>query len=151
MVIRSYVRSTDNHRQPSGEYILPSVDVSIDACSSTTGTIPGTNIKRHLVNNKPAMVTSLTTGKEPIDLDQFSPVPITFIFKLTKHFTPSGIANTASQLVILDHVSKGKILNSNYAIFLNQASSQLVEEIGTSIFNFGLYFSYFKSRFRSVI
>ena len=56
-----------------------------------------------------------------------------------------------ASLLVFDHVSNGKIFNSNYAIGSDQISSQLVQEISTSIFNFGVYLSYFKSRFISVI
>ena len=150
MSIRSYVRSTDNHRKPCGEYIFPSIDIPIDALCSTTGTIPATDIKRQLIHHETTMVTPFTTGEESVNLDQFSPVPFTFIFKLTKHLTPSSIANTTSQLVVLDHVSNCQVLNSNQAIFLNQVRRQLVQKISTSIFNFGVYSGYFKSRFMSV-
>ncbi len=150
MSIRSYVRSTDNHRKPCGEYIFSSVDIPIDVCNSTTGTIPATDIKRQLIHHETAMVASFTTGEKSLNFDQFAPVPFTFIFKLTKHFTPSSITNTTSQQVILNHVSNCQVLNSNQAIFLNQATSQLMQKIGTSILNFGVDSSYFQSRFMSV-
>ncbi len=116
MVIRSYVRSTDNHCESRSKYIFPSINVPIDACCLTARAIPTANIKRHFIHYKTAMVTSFTAGEKSVNLDQFSPIPFTLILKLTKHFAPSSIANTTSQLVILDHVSNGKVFNSDYAI-----------------------------------
>ena len=151
MSIRSYVRSTDNHCESRSEYVFPSIDVSIDAYRLTARTIPTANIQRQLIHYKTAMVASFRTRKESVNRYQCSPVPITFIFKLTEKLTPSCIANTTSQLVVFNHVSNCEVFNNDRAIFFNQASSQLVQEIGTSIFDFGVYSSYFKSRFTEVI
>ena len=52
--------------------------------------------------------------------------------------------------MILDYVSNCQVFNSNQTIRANKASCQLVEKIGTSIFNLGVYLGYFKSRFVSV-
>ena len=151
MSIRSYVRSTDCHCESRSQNILPCVDISVDACSSTTRAIPTANLKRQLIHHKTAMVTSLTTREKSVDLDQFFTVPFTFILKLTKKFAPSSIANTASQLAVTNHVSNCQVLNSNQIITIDQISSQLVQKIGTSIFDFGVYRSNFKSCFMSVI
>jgi hypothetical protein len=166
MVIRSYVRSTDDHCESRSEYIFSSIDIPINAFSVATRTIPSADIQRHFSHYEPAMVTSFTAREKSVNFDQGSPVPIAFILKLTKHFAPSSIANTVgfyvgsfphktrrttSQLTITNHVSDGKILNSNYAIVSNQISGQFMQKISTSIFDFGVYLSYFKSRFRSVI
>ena len=97
------------------------------------------------------MVTSLTAGEKLVNLDQLSPVPFTLIFKLTKELTPRGIADTSSKLAVLDHVSNCQIFNRNYAIGSHQLSCQLMQKIGTSILNFGVYSSYLKSRALSVI
>ncbi len=150
MVIRSYVRSTDSHCESRSQNILSCVDVSVDAFSFTIGTIPSTNTQGQLIYHKTAMVTSLTTRKKSVNLDQCSPVPITFIFKLTEKLTPRSIANATSKLAVLNHISNCQVFNSNQAIRTNQVSSQLMEKIGTSIFYFGVYLGYFKSRFISV-
>jgi hypothetical protein len=150
MVIRSYVRSTDDHCESRSKYIFPSVDISINAFGVATRTIPSADIERELIHHEPTMVTPLTARKKAVNLDQFSPIPFTLILKLTKHLSPSSVRDRPSQLVIFDHVSHGKIFNGDYAIVSNQISSQFVEEIGTGIFNFGVYFSYFKSRALSV-
>jgi hypothetical protein len=97
------------------------------------------------------MVTSFTAGKKAVNFDQFTPIPFTLIFKLMKHLSPGCIANTTSQLMVTNHVSDSKILNGDYAVSSNQISSQLVQEISTGIFDFGMYLGYFKSRFMSVI
>ena len=96
------------------------------------------------------MVTSLRTREKTVNLDQLSPVPITFIFKLTEELAPRSIADTSSKLMVLDHISNCQVFKSYQAIFSNQARSQLMQKIGTSIFNLGVYFGYFKSRFISV-
>jgi hypothetical protein len=139
-----------NHCESRSEYILSCIDVPIDAFGVATRTIPGADSQRHFPHHKTAMVTSLAARKESVNFDQFPPIPFTFVLKLTKHFAPSSIANTTSQLMVTNHVSDGKVFNSDYAIISNQISSQLVQKISTGIFNFGVYLSYFKSRFVSV-
>ena len=96
------------------------------------------------------MVTSFTTGEKSVNFDQFAPIPFTLVFKLTKHFSPSSIRDRPSQLAVLNHVSNRQVFNDNQAIIPNQVCRQLVQKISTSIFNFGVYFSYFKSCFMSV-
>jgi hypothetical protein len=104
-----------NHRKPCGEYIFSSIDVPIDACCLTARTIPTANIQRQFIHHEPAMVTSFATREKAVNLDQCSPIPLTLILKLTKHFTPSRIGNRPSQFVIFNHVSNRKIFNSDYA------------------------------------
>ena len=113
------------------------------------------------------MVTSLTTREKTVNFDQFSPVPITFILKLTKKLSPGSIGNRPSKLTVFDHIPDFQVFNSNQAIRANQISCQLMEKIGTSIadseavsrvlatlcayaLHLGVYSSYFKSRFISV-
>jgi hypothetical protein len=52
--------------------------------------------------------------------------------------------------VVFHYIPNCQVFNSNQVICSDQASSQLVKKVGTSIFNFGVYSSYFKSRFVSV-
>ena len=150
MSIRSYVRSTDSNCESRSQNIFPSIDVSINALCATARTIPTTNTQWQFIYYETAMVTPLTARKKSVNLDQFSPVPFTFIFKLTKHFTPSSIRYRPSKLVVFNHVSHCQVFNSNQAIVPNQVRRQFVQKIGTSIFNFGVYSSYFMSRFMSV-
>ena len=156
MSIKSYTRSTDiitisDYRKPCGQNIFSSIDVAVYACSSTARAIPTANLQRQLFHHKTTMVTSFTTGIESVNFHQFSPVPLALILKLRSHFTPSCIRYRASQLAVFNHVSHPQVFDSNQAIFLNQLGGQLMEKIGTSIFNLSVYFSYFKSRFMSVI
>ena len=114
------------------------------------------------------MVTSLRTRKKSVNLDQFSSIPITFIFKLTKELPPSSIGDRPSKLVVLDHIPNCQVFNGNQVVTIDQISRQLVQKIGTSIadseavsrvlatlcayaLHFGVYPSYFKSRALSVI
>ena len=97
------------------------------------------------------MIASFTAGIESVDFNQFAPVPLTLIFKLTGHFPPSCIGYRSSLLVVFNHVSNPQVFNSNQAIFSNQFGRQLMQKIGTSIFNLSVYLSYLKSRFISVI
>jgi hypothetical protein len=96
------------------------------------------------------MVTSFTAREKSVNFDQFPPIPFALVLKKKKHYGPSSIRDRPSQLVILDHVSDAQVFNSDYAIGSDQIRSQLVQEIGTRIFDFGLYLSYLESRFRSV-
>ena len=150
MSIRSYVRSTDVHRKPCGKNIFPSVDVPVDVFSTALGAIPTANIQRQFIHYKPTIKVAFTARKKSVNLDQCSPIPITLIFKLTKKFSPSSIGDRPSQLVVTNHIPNCQVFNSYQAVRTNQISSQLVEKIGTSIFNFGVYLSYFKSCFISV-
>ena len=150
MVIRSYVRSTDDHRKPCGEDIFSSIDVAVNAPSLTTRTVPTTNTQWQLIHHKPAFVTSFTTREKAVNLDQLTTVPFALVLKLSKQFAPSGIGDRPSQFAVTNHVSDREVFNSQNAIFSDQPSCQLVQEIGTEVFNFGVYTSYLKSRFISV-
>ncbi len=150
MPIESYVRSTDCHCESRSQNIFPGIDVPINVLCTAAWAVPTANIEGQFFNYKPAMVTSFTTGKKSVNFDQFSPVPFTLIFELTEHFSPSSIGNRPSQLMVSNHVCYCQVLNSNQAIIPNQVCRQLMQKIGTSIFNFGVYFSYFQSRFISV-
>ena len=86
-------RSTDNHCESRSEYIFSSIDISIDTFGIAARTIPATDIERQFIHYKTAMATPFTTWKKSVNLDQFSPVPITFILKLTRHLSPSSIGN----------------------------------------------------------
>jgi hypothetical protein len=150
MSIRSYVCSTDDHCESRSEYIFSSIDISINIFGIATRAIPGTDIERELIHHEPALITSFAARKKAVNFDQCSPIPFTLILKLTKHSAPSSIGNRPSQLAVTNHVSDCKILDGDYAIGSHQISSQFVQKISTSIFNFGVYLSYFKLRFVSV-
>jgi len=151
MVISSYVRSTDRHGKPCRQNVSTCVKVAVDTCGITTGTVPTANSQRKFIDYKPASHTSLTTRVEAVYLDQSSPVPLALILKLTKHLSPSCIANTTSQLAVTNHISNGEVFDSYEAIFSNQTGSQLMQKVSPSIFNFGVYPGYFKSRLMSVV
>ena len=168
MSIRSYVRSTDVHRKPCGKNIFPSVDVPVDVFSTALGAIPTANIQRQFIHYKPTIKVAFTARKKSVNLDQCSPVPFTLIFKLTKHFRPCSIGDGSSQFAITNHISDRRVFNSYQAVRTNQISGQLVQKISTSIadseavsrvlatlcayaLHFGVYLSYFKSCFISVI
>ena len=150
MSIRSYVRSTDSHCESRSQNIFPSIDISIDAFCTAARTVPTANIERQLIHYKPTMVTSFTRRKKAVNFDQCSPVPLTLILKLAKHLRPSSIANITNQLMVFDHISNRQVFNSYQAIFSDQAECQLVQKIGTGIFDESVYSSYFESRLISV-
>jgi hypothetical protein len=151
MSFKTYARSTDRHGKPCRQDVFTSVYVAVDTCCKATGTIPTADFQRKLIDYEPALVASLTTREKAVNLDQSSPVPLALVFKLTKQFPLSSIANTTSQLAITNHVSHRKVFDSYQAIFFNQTSSQLVQKVSTKVFNFGVYFSHFKSRFMPVV
>ena len=151
MSIRSYVRSTDNHCESRSKYVFPSIYVSIDVFGIAARAIPSTNTQRQLIHHKSAMVTTFTAREKAVNLDQFFAVPFAFILKLTKHLPPSSIGDRPSKLAVTNHISNCQVFNSNQVVTIDQISSQLMQKIGTSIFNFGVYPSYFKSCFISVI
>jgi hypothetical protein len=155
MIISSYVRSTDiaiaSYRKPCGKSVFGCVDVPVNVSSKAAWTTPATNIQREFVNYKSALKTPFRTRKESVYFDQPSPVPLALVLKLTKQFPPRGITNTTSKLAVLDHVSNREVFDSYQAILLYQTGSQLVQKISTSIFNFGVYPSYFKTRFMPVV
>ena len=168
MVIRSYVRSTDCHCESRSQNIFSCIDIPVDACSHTARTIPTTNTQRQFIHYKTAMVTTLTTREKSVNFDQCSPVPFTFIFKLTKELTPSSVTDASSEFMVFDHISNCQVFNSYQTVFSNQASRQLMQKISTSIadseavsrvlatlcayaLHFGVYLGYFKSCFISIV
>ena len=102
------------------------------------------------IHHESAMVTTLATREKSVNFDQESPVPFALVLKLTKHLTPRSIRDRPSKLVVTNHIPDCQVFDSYQAIFSYQTSSQLMQKIGTSIFDKTVYFSYCHSRFMSV-
>jgi peptidoglycan hydrolase-like protein with peptidoglycan-binding domain len=149
MPIRSYVRSTDCHRKPCGEYVLCGVDIPV-MVSFTLRAIPFPNIQRQLFNNVTKIATSLRTRKPSVNLDQSATIPITLVFKLSDQFAPTSIANGKGKFPILHHVLHSQILNGDGLVFTHQSSRQLVKEILSSVANFSMDFSDYKTGFITI-
>ncbi len=134
MPIRSYVRSTDFHRKPCGEYVFGCVHIPIMA-SPALRAIPSADIERQLFNDMSTMATSLRTRKPTVNLDKSATIPIALIFKLSNQFTPASITDSSRQFLILDHVLHSQILNGDGLVFTHQSSRQLVNKIFSGIGN----------------
>ena len=89
----------------------------VNTLGLTARTIPTPNIQGQLIDHKTAMVTSLTTREESINFDQFPPVPLTFIFQLTKKFTPTSVRDRTSKFMVSHQIPHCQVFNSNQAIF----------------------------------
>ena len=118
--------------------------------SSTLGTLPFTDIKRHLFDNMPTRVASFGTRKPSVNFDKSSSVPTTLVIQLSNQFTPPTIGNSKSEFVVFNHILNSQRLNGNHLIFAYQTSRQFMQEIFSRIRYFKVNFSNLNSRLFSV-
>ncbi len=150
MPIRSYVRSTDFHRKPCGEYILGCVNIPV-MVSPTLRTLPFSDGQRQLFNDVSTIATPFGTRKPTVNLDQCTPIPFTLVFKLPHQFTPTRITDRKGKFPILHHVLHRQVLNGDRLVFTYQSSRQLVKKIFSGIRNLLMHLCDFEPRFVSII
>src|SRR6266852_4861521 len=99
----SYSLSTGRHRKPCGQHIFRSIDITV-MLDAALGTCPGTDIKRQGVKHVTTVETTLRGRIPLVNLDERSPIPLSFVFELTHKLTPSHIRDSLRKCVVLDHV-----------------------------------------------
>src|ERR1700757_4128342 len=80
--LRSYGSSRDRNRLPDGQDVFRCVFIPV-MFRGTLGTLPAPHIQRQFFYNVPATTASLRGGKEPVNLDDRSSVPISFVGELS--------------------------------------------------------------------
>src|SRR5712691_5346067 len=88
-------RSCESHSQN----VLCRIDIAVMGYA-TFGTCPMTNIKRKRVKHMTTVETTLRGRIPLVNLDERSPVPLTFVFELTHKLTPSHIRDGLRQFVV---------------------------------------------------
>ena len=86
-----------------------------------------------------------------LNLDQGSPIPRCLVLKLAGKLTPTHIANTLSQGVVLEHVLDLQTLDADRLVLTNNASRELVLIVPSPVSNLSMDTSYFETGFRYVL
>jgi hypothetical protein len=115
------------------------------------GTHPEPFIEREGVKHMPTAVTPLRGWIPLVNLDKGSPIPCGFVLQLAGEFTPSHIANTRSQGVVLDHVLDGQTLDADHLVLVNNTGREFLLIIPPSISNLGMDLSNFEPGFVPVV
>src|SRR5256885_14911726 len=92
-------RSCESHSQN----VLCRIDIAVMRYT-TFGACPVTNIKRQGVENMTTIETTLRGRIPLVNLDERSPIPLSFVFELSHKLAPSHIGDGLRQCVVLYHV-----------------------------------------------
>src|SRR5258708_35087329 len=88
-----------------------------------------------------ASMTGFRRRIEPINFDEYAPVPLGFVFKLADKLTPSDIRDRLGKLGIFDHVLDSQALHAYHLVFVYDACAELVlvvsPPIGDTSMDFG--------------
>src|SRR5712691_3418025 len=86
----------------------------------------------------PTSRTAFTCRLPPINLDQSTARPFSFILKLTHNLHTSHIINTLGKMTVLHHVFDGEAFHANHLVFADDACGELVLIISPLISNAGM-------------
>src|SRR5712691_11704883 len=146
----SYSRSTGRHRKPCGQHIFRSIDITV-MLDAALGKCPGTDIKRQGVKHMTTVETTLRGRIPLVNLDERSPVPLSFVFELTHKLTPSHIRDSLRKCVVLYHILDLKTLDAYDLVLTYDLGRELVLIVTPSISNPGVDSGYFQLCLASVL
>src|ERR1700730_15808016 len=132
-------RSCESHSQN----VLCSIDITVMSYA-TFGTCPMTNIKRKRVENMTTSETALRGGIPLVNLDERSPIPLSFVCELPHKLTPSHIRDGFRKLVVLYHILDVKTLDAYALVLTYDLCRELVLRVTPSISYPGVDTSYFQ-------
>jgi hypothetical protein len=91
-----------------------------------------------------AVVAGFRRGKEAVNLDQCSSVPLGFILELPDKLAPSHITDCFCKAVVLDHVLDCQTFDANHLVFVNDASRELMLVVSPLVIDTGMHTGYFE-------
>ncbi len=147
---RSYAPSTGRHREPLGQNVSCSIDIPVMA-DATFRADPRTYIKREVFHDMLAVMTRFAGGIPPIDFDEGSSVPLALVVQLANKLTPSDITDRFCQAVIFDHVFDGQTLHADHLVFVDDACTQFVLVVATTVMDTSMNTGNFAPRLLSVL
>ena len=98
-----------------------------------------------------AVVAGFRRGEEPVNLDQGSSIPLGFVFELPDELTPSHIADSFCQAVVLDHVLDCQTLNAYHLVFVHDASRKFVLVVTSTVIDTSMHAGYTDSSLSSIL
>ena len=117
----------------------------------TFRTVPLTYIQRHFIHYMPTIPASFRGRKPSVNFNQFTPIPLTFVGKLTYQFSPTSVTNALCQLMVRYHILNRQVLNYDGLVFVHQLSRQLMQKVFAAISYLSVYLSYLLPLFVSVV
>jgi hypothetical protein len=132
--LRSYGPSRGRNRLPGGQDVFGCVFVPV-MFGQTFGTLPAPHIQRQRFYYEPAATAPLRRGKKPVNLDEGSSVPLSFVGKLAGDFMPAAIANRFGKATVGHHVAHRQILKIDRLVLANDPGGCFVREIFSGIVN----------------
>ena len=98
----------------------------------------------------PTVGTPFGRGREPVDLDERSPVPVGLVFQLAHELAPSHIADTLGQAVVLEHVLDRQALDAHHLVFADNTRRELVLVIPPPVSDTGVESGHLEPRLGTV-
>lgn len=138
MVPWSYTLSTGVTSGHSGPSFVQDIDSRVDISvvnSSADGTLPLADRQRQLIQNIPAMVTSLAGREETIHLVDIRTTPFTLIFEHPSKGSPTRRSDGFCQPPIPDHTEHIQVLYADQSVATYQFCAQLLQEVPALIGN----------------
>src|SRR6266852_1007675 len=146
----SYTPSTGRCREPLGQNVEARVAIPVMP-DSALWTDPFTYIQREVFHDMLALMTGFTGGIPPIDFDEGSSVPLALVVQLANKLTPSDITDRFCQAVIFDHVFDGQTLHADHLVFVDDACTQFVLVVATTVMYTSMNTGNFAPRLLSVL
>ena len=82
----------------------------------------------------PAHRTCLRGGVEPVDEQQFTPVPRTLVLQLTPELIPRRVIYRPGKLVVLRHILAAEILQRYNVVVPHNLGRRLVQVVAAPVF-----------------
>jgi len=98
-----------------------------------------------------ACMTGLRRWVPTVNLDQGSSVPFSFVLQLPDELTPTNITDSLGQCGVLDHVLNCQALDTHHLVFVDDAGTQLVLVVSSSVIDPCMDFGNFETSFGSVL
>ena len=128
----SYTLSTGVTSGHSGPSFVQDIDGRVDISvvdGSADGTLPRADRQRQLIQNIPAMVTSLAGREEAIHLVDVRAIPCTLVFEHPSKRSPSRRSDCFGKPAVLEHATHVQVFHANQSIVTYQFCAQLLQEI----------------------
>lgn len=103
--------------------------------SATTRTSPFSVRQPQVLLDVSTLATGLATRKEPVYLDDGSPIPCCLVQQLPHQFIPPAISNRSCEFVVLHHILDSKRLHADDLVFINQLAGRLMQIVLPYVFD----------------
>src|SRR2546421_5968502 len=140
----SYVSSTGSHRESHGQNVFRSIRVTI-VNRAAGWTYPFPSVQRKRVKHPLAGMTGLRRRVPPVNLDEGPPVPLGFVLQLAHQLPPTHITDRLGETRVLNQILDHQALHTHHLVFVDDACTQLVLVVSSSISHFRVDLGHFQS------